>query len=1321
MKIRLLLTCFCFSMLGFGQTFQDAINHQNSNYQQKSSGCAPSAGKTILELNNVRALIHTGGNLWQITSENRAQYEVPKGSGIMALFTSALWLGGTDVNDQLKLAALRYLDGRDYWTGPLTVDGTAEITAEECSKYDRHFVITKDEVSQFDAWFKAGEYDAQNGTNTQTEKFPNYAIPESILDWPAHGNISIDQDYYLAPFYDRNQDGNYNPYDGDYPWYDLEGDIECNNDRTLTLYGDQTYWWVMNDKGNIHTETSSEPIGMEIKAQAFAFSSNDAVNDMTFYNYELINRSTQTLTNTYFGVFVDVALGGPFDDYVGCDVSRGLAYAYNGRANDISEQGFLGYGTNPPAIGVDFFEGPYQDNDGIDNAYGIGPGEALNGIGYGDGIVDNERYGMRRFVYYNNIGVGNSAQTDPTTAQQYYYYLQGIWKDGTQMVYGGSGHVSDALANPNQPAYFMFPDDSDPLAWGTNGIPQNVWNEQTAGNLPYDRRFVQSAGPFTLLPGAVNNITVGVAYARASGGDPFESVQALKLADDKAQSLFENCFKILEGPHAPQMEITELENELIFTLYNPLGSNNENEEYEEIDPFIITTDSSAGDNKFRFQGYMVYQLVDNSVSLSDLDNTDKARLVFQCDVQDGISRLINYEFNQEIGVTSPVLKVDGADEGLAHSFSIKTDQFATGANSLVNFKKYYYLAVAYAHNEFDEYDPEDPTKLGGQKEPFLVSRKSAFGPIETLEGIPHNPMANGHGTSVNSYYGQMPEITRVDGKGNGGNFLDLTEQSIEDILYNNFSQRITYKENYGPVTIKVIDPLAVLPADYRLEFLSDSNNTLQQSDWQLINLNSGDTIFSDQSIDVRNEQIIPELGISITINQLRYQRDTLSVNGWFTEPIATTITYEDSSKMWLSGVFDVDANNPNNWIRSGTNLPGQGDCPSGPDITNYFDPCCYFDRDGVDPDKKYQDMLNGSIAPFKLVGYECVGMPFSESSLIPSAQGLFSFCSISYNDDINIVITNDNNKWTKCPVIETCKDQNQSIGGVEPMSLRQSTSKDRDGNEISGSIGYSYFPGYAININTGERLNMAFGENSGLYTGADKGRDMLWNPTKTYYNSNGYPIFGGQHPIYIFRKSDDPTGMPIYDEGQFIHTNLNGGNILNYRNVWKECVYVYYPLLAQGRVLLESNAIIKIRTKKPYEEFIATGERNGLPTYEFSTKGINVINEDRPSLIDNMSNIYIVPNPYYGHSSYEQGALEYVAKITNLPQECEIGIYNIRGKLVHTFKKDNSLTFLDWDLTNHIGVPIASGVYLIHIKVPDGGEKILKFFVAMRQVDTEQF
>ena len=29
----------------------------------------------------------------------------------------------------------------------------------------------------------------------------------------------------------------------------------------------------------------------------------------------------------------------------------------------------------------------------------------------------------------------------------------------------------------------------------------------------------------------------------------------MKLADDKAQSLFDNCFKVLDGPDAPDMAI----------------------------------------------------------------------------------------------------------------------------------------------------------------------------------------------------------------------------------------------------------------------------------------------------------------------------------------------------------------------------------------------------------------------------------------------------------------------------------------------------------------------------------------------------------------------------------------------------------------------------------------------------------------------------------------------------------------------------------------------------------------------------------------------
>ena len=139
-------------------------------------------------------MIHTAGNLWQVPNQNFSQYEVPKNSGVMALFTAALWLGGTDFNDQLKLAALRYRNGQDYWTGPLS-NTFAETSYENCELYDKHFVTTQDLVREFSAWFDAGQADLSNGTNTQATLFPNYEVPDIIKTWPAHGDVSLGQDY----------------------------------------------------------------------------------------------------------------------------------------------------------------------------------------------------------------------------------------------------------------------------------------------------------------------------------------------------------------------------------------------------------------------------------------------------------------------------------------------------------------------------------------------------------------------------------------------------------------------------------------------------------------------------------------------------------------------------------------------------------------------------------------------------------------------------------------------------------------------------------------------------------------------------------------------------------------------------------------------------------------------------------------------------------------------------------------------------------------------------------------------------------------------
>ncbi len=1303
----------------------------------KAASCTPPTTSTYLNFNNVDAMVHTAGNLWQIPNKNYSQYEIPKNSGIMALFTAALWLGGTDVNGQLKLAALRYRQGQDYWTGPLS-QNTAITNYANCQKYDKHFISTNDAIAEFNAWFEAGEADAQNGTTTQSETFPGYVIPEIIKTWPAHGDVSLGQDYYLAPFFDRDENGTYNYNEGDYPWYDLNKTKQCKTDRKVSLYGDINYWWVMNDKGNIHTETKADPIGMEIRAQAFSFASNDEINSMTFYNYELINRGTQTLYNTFFGFFTDGALGNPTDDYVGCDVNRGLGYYYNGSNYDADINGYKGYGNSPPAVGVDFFEGPFQDNDGIDNAFGIGQNEALNGIGFGDEIIDNERFGMRRFLYYSNSTNGaNPNQTDPINASDYYNYLQGKWKDGTPFYYGGNGYISDPDANPLMPCDFMFPGDTDPLGWGTNGQPQIPWTEQSAGNIPNDKRFVQSAGPFILTPGSVNNITVGVCWARSSGTDPFESVNSLRRADDKAQALFENCFRILEGPHAPELKIQELENELILMISNNSNSNNYNEQYQEIDPFIVTSIPNA-DKSYKFQGYQIYQLKNNSVSISEINDIQKARLVAQCDIKDDLSRIINFEFDEELKASVPSEKVNGTNKGIKHSFQVKSDLFALGDNGLVNFKKYYYMAVSYATNNFKTYIPDDPTALDGQQKIYILSRKSAVGAVKSIEAIPHNPTPEADGTNQLIGYGSTPEITRLDGYGNGGRSLELTTESEKYIVDNGFMQNPTYQGDSGPINVKVVDPLNLADGYFECLFDDggyDSNETngADSAIWTINRYTSEggellDSKTGQVAISQDNEQIIPQWGISVEINQIKYiiPLNSHLEDDEYTDPISASIEFEDSSKQWLSGIQDNDGFGPNNWIRSGISKD-----TTSPTNLGYLEPTCYADELYVDNDKKYTKLLNGTIAPHKLVGYQCDYQPLAYYGLAQGSNPLYSkiYAKISYTPSIDIIITSDQSKWTRCPVFELGRDINLTEGGAKAGSLRKTASVGKNYQaDGSGTTGMSWFPGYAIDLESGARLFMAFGENSFLKN--DGGSDMQWNPSSRLFDNQGNPLLGGQQPIYVFsyKQSKINGNNLIYDFPEYNETNNEVYNLMQQveannptakRHLYGSLTWIANTITKPFQSFLSTNVRIKLRVNKEYKNFIATGRNDGKPMYSWNMDSYGTVKGSKDQLVKALQLINIVPNPYYAYSDYERNRLDTRVKVTNLPEKCTVTIYSINGKLIRTYKKDSPETSIDWDLNNHVGIPIASGVYLIHVEVPEIGERILKFFGGIRQVDLQ--
>ena len=1319
-----------------------------SSAQKSASNCPNPTTQTDLDVNNVRATILGGSDMWW--NLVNPVYEIPKGSNKHSLYSGALWIGGLDNGQQIKTAAQTYRQtGNDFWMGPMdTVN--INTTSAVCNAYDKHFETTRADVIKY--------------VNDPSSVSQN--VTTAIKNWPGNGNASLNQGNYLAPFYDANGNGLYEPDNGDYPHYNLSGNYPvvpgygtpmCND----YLFGDKNLWWVFNDVGNVHSESSGDQIGLEIRAQAFAFNTNDEINNMTFYKYQIINRGFTTLDSTYFGQWVDPDLGNAVDDYVGCDVNRGLGFVYNGDADD---DGSTAYGLNPPACGVDFFQGPQADlDDGKDNDRdGCIDCTFIDSAGSVVIVPDEiipELIIMSKFVYYDNNGTTGG---NPNGFTDFYNYLRGNWLNNIPITYGENG------ANPSNPICdFMFPGSTDGAFFPTLG----EWTEVTAGNLPGDRRFIQSAGPFTLLPGAVNYITTGVVWARANAGGPLASVELMKLADDKAQALFDNCFKLLDGPDAPTVEIRELDKQLIFSLMNT--DTTTVELYDAIDPTIVGYPDSL--RSYRFQGYKIYQVRDHLVNVADLDNPDRARLVMQMDIKDGVSKLVNYTFDPSLGGNVPALKVDGSDQGIRHSFRITTDAFASGSTTLVNNKTYYFTAVSYAYNQYKLYDPSDPQMLDGQKKPYLEGRNN----IQTYSAIPHNPKTEAGGTYLHSAYGDGPLIQRIDGQGNGGQVLEFTPATENEILNapDFRSYYPVYTGGHGPVDIKVYDPMLVTKGNYETKFTGVAPDSL----WEMKNLTTGLIVQSSRPLKERFEQLYPEWGLSANIYNIPDPGDAAAVNNGF---LMADMTFSDNSNQWLTGLQDVDGGSPLNWIRSGNSTQAPVDLG--------------------DPGQVYEGLINGTWAPFKLTSADGGGPKWG-------GPGIETVTKLSNVASVNVVITSDKSKWSRAAVIET-DDLGIGIGNALKGDLRKSPSVDKNGvanfpspDNDDFPTGMGWFPGYAVNLETGERLNITFGENSALPD--ENGADMIWNPTANIADVSNNAVFGGMHFVYIMGHNGDlATDAPWYDGCAFIHNFLDSAATVNIsslrRNIWKDAIWVTIPLTVASKVKPKPNEMfvppadvkVRLRVAKGYKPYIcktttkqnllpntsytvvdgsityngityqpgnvfqtdgsnlkftttANGsavtpptQNNYMPYYKFSTDGLAADKNNSIARHDALALINVVPNPYYAISGYEgtagiTGQVDNRIRITNLPPQCKISIFTTNGTLIRQFNRQaaadnskggigldgNTNTSQDWDLKNEKGISVGSGIYLIHITVPGVGEKVVKWFGVMRPVDLDTF
>ncbi|RYD52161.1 MAG: hypothetical protein EOP52_08275 [Sphingobacteriales bacterium] len=1296
-----------------------------------AAGCTAPEAKIDLDINNVRAQIMTAGNMWYDPGTSEARYEIPKGSRKNSLYAGALWIGGRDTQGNLKVTAQLYrADGKnDYWTGPL--DPNNNIDAATCNLWDRFWKVNGSDIARFRELARQYATDPQGLENALAG-----AEFLAIKEWPAKGSLTAkgtnDQlisylatttrDY--APFVDVDGDQKYDYLKGDYP----------------NINGDQYIWRIYNDMGGTKTQSGSLGIGLEIQASAFAYSTKDYLNDASFYNYRLINRGSLTLDSCFTATWTDADLGYAFDDYIGSDTARGLGILYNAKAVDGNGSPNH-YGNQVPMVGVDFFIGPkkfYRDSLGRDTFTLLK---------------------MANFTYFSQ-GTGTPPQiTDPQNNIEFYRYMSGTNKLGQPFANDFKGRCGQ-----NTKGYGEGP--LSATVW--TGDPSNrpSWSECCSENPPGDRRFVHSAGPFRLTGGGVtNDITIGACWVANVGGCPNTNFSRIKLADDAIQALFDNGFRLIQGPEAPRVVKRELDRRVILYLSNDSNSNNFQEKFGydlSEQRYRVSTAKTrlfgGGDSLYRFEGYRLFQLRNANVTPSDIFgedgrvNTALAAEVFQSDITNGIRQQVNHSPDNEVqGIPAfkSVIKVTGADQGIRHSIVVTQDAFAAGNDKqLVNYKTYYFVAIAYAYNNFRNFDPNNLE--GTQDVTYLESAKGQGGtPIEVVAAMP-NPSNTDMGTVLNSDYGSSVKITRIEGTGNGGNALQLTTAS-EDSAMMPSAYRVLhpeYIEGSGPVNVRVVDPVKLKEADWELSitgnntYRSGTIDSLSQygirantGTWKLT-MNDGSTpvtIYGERNIDVTNEQILSQYGMSVEILQRSAPGDVNdSTNGYIT----SDVTFMDPAQAWLTGVSDggVDGANFLNWIRSGSFAKGN----------EYNDVGNITIRDWVrangvgesyDPAKLYEKLLAnntqtlGTWAPYMLTA----NRDSLNHAMMPSGVNGPEVLPLSTLPSIDVVFTSDKSKWSRCVVIETSSDVGLSEGAAPKFFLRRHRGWNKDDINASGNpiyndtAGMSWFPGYAVNQETGERLNIFFGEDS--YLTQDNGGDMIWNPTNNLFSA-GAPVFGGKHFVWVTNTR--------YDSCRTIYNLLRSNNQLSINNAFRQPVWCGMPMSQAGKLASLSNGLIptmtrlRFRVAKPYDRYVAAGidtmqPNNGYPLYRFSTRGLgakslsDVANTtDKQSLLDRIA---VVPNPYYAYSEhYEQNRLDTRVRVVNLPPRAEISIYSIDGSLVRRLNKDNGdVAYIDWDLRNAKGLPVASGMYLFHVKAEGIGETIVRFFGALRPLDIRNY
>lgn len=272
----------------------------------------------FLETSSYRARLNAEGSMFYdrraVARDENRSFTYPKDDPTNLIFFAGLWLANDEPNNQ-KLS-VQFFSRNDFGGGKLT---------SNVNPASPFFVS----VSKAAINFHLLNYNQ-----------PNYQMPKEIRDWPGNGRADFGESPDQAPYVDANNNGCYDPENGDYPY----------------IIGDNAVFLIMNDEQPTN-EYSPDELGVEIHLLAYTFDLPNVkhIDRSLFFRYTIINRSQNDYNNIKFGLYKDMDIGWAVDDAVGTVPSSNIVYAYN--KDDFDEisvpaqPGLRGYGSTIPAMG----------------------------------------------------------------------------------------------------------------------------------------------------------------------------------------------------------------------------------------------------------------------------------------------------------------------------------------------------------------------------------------------------------------------------------------------------------------------------------------------------------------------------------------------------------------------------------------------------------------------------------------------------------------------------------------------------------------------------------------------------------------------------------------------------------------------------------------------------------------------------------------------------------------------------------------------------------------------------------------------------------